>query len=173
MTISIYADSLTIATRALVQTRHLLETARDQSAAVGKSESEILDLKLAPDMYSFTKQVQIVSDNAKGLASRISDVPAPSMPDTETSFDELIARMDATLEFVASVTVSEDDAIETLEVEFPWLPGKAIAGHDYVVLFAIPNILFHVSMAYANLRTAGVTIGKTVFIGDLPFYDKA
>ncbi len=173
MTSSIYADAMTLATRALVQTRHLIEIAQKQSAEISKSESEILNLKLAPDMYSFTKQVQIVSDNAKGLASRISGVAAPSMPDTEATFAELIARMDATLEFFASVSVSDDDTINMLEIGFPWLPGKVIAGHDYVILYAIPNICFHVSMAYANLRAAGIAVGKADYLGNLPFYDKA
>ena len=123
-------------------------------------------------MFTLTKQVQIVSDTTKGLAARISGIPAPSMPDTETTFEKLTARIDATLTFVQSVSPASEKTIEALEVEFPWLPGKVIAGHDYVVMFALPNIFFHVSMVYANLRAAGVVIGKSDYLGNLPFYEK-
>lgn len=170
---STYSDALVLAKRVLAQTRHLLEVAREQAAKIGKSEKEILELKLAPDMYSFARQIQIVSDNAKGLSARMSGIPAPSMPDTETTFAELIARIDATLEFVNSVTPMSEGDIDALEISFPWLPGKVIAGNDYVVLFGIPNMYFHLSMAYANLRSAGISIGKTDYLGALPFYDKA
>jgi hypothetical protein len=173
MSTSIYTEALELASRALTQTRHLLQVAQAEARGDQKVEGYMLGLRLAPDMFTLTKQVQIVSDNAKGLASRISGIAAPSMPDTETTFEELIDRINATLAFVKSVSFSSEKTIEALEVEFPWLPGKVIAGHDYVVMFAIPNIFFHVSMVYANLRAAGVVIGKSDYLGDLPFYEKA
>lgn len=173
MTHSTYADSLTLATTALRQAKHLLTIAEKYAADNGKSESEILGLALAPDMFPFTRQIQSISDNTKGLASRIGGVTAPSMPDTETTFAELQARLDKTLEFVTSVKPMDSDAIDALEITFPWVPGKAIKGHDCVLLMGVPNIFFHLSMAYANLRVIGVPVGKTDYLGNLPFYDKA
>jgi hypothetical protein len=36
---------------------------------------------------------------------------------------------------------------------------------DYIALFALPNMLFHLSMAYAGLRLGGVKLGKANFDG--------
>ncbi|MGR3503501.1 DUF1993 family protein [Pseudaestuariivita sp.] len=36
---------------------------------------------------------------------------------------------------------------------------------DYVARFALPNMLFHLTMAYAGLRHAGLAIGKADFDG--------
>lgn len=173
MTHSTYTDALTLATRALRQAKHLLSIAEKFAAENGKSESEILSLALAPDMFAFKRQVQILSDNTKGLAGRVSGVAAPSMQDTEATFAELHTRLDKTLEFVTSVTPMDSDAIDALELTFPWVPGKAIKGHDCVLLMGLPNIFFHLSMIYANLRIIGVQVGKNDYLGNLPFYEQA
>lgn len=43
----------------------LLDKIETQAAEKGITEETILSAKLAPDMFSFTKQIQIASDNAK------------------------------------------------------------------------------------------------------------
>ena len=36
---------------------------------------------------------------------------------------------------------------------------------NYIAVFALPNMLFHLTMAYAGLRHGGVTLGKADFDG--------
>ena len=36
---------------------------------------------------------------------------------------------------------------------------------DYVARFALPNLLFHLAIAYAALRAGGVPLGKADFDG--------
>ncbi len=173
MSHSHYSDVLGKAVQVLTQMHHILEITEKHMAEKGISDAILLDYRLAPDMFPLSRQIQSVSDNAKGIASRLSGAENPSMPDTETTMAELKTRIEKTLEFVKSVTLMDDAAIEALEISFPWLPGKAIGGHDYLAKFAVGNLFFHFSMAYAILRTNGVIIGKSDFMGDLPFYDKA
>ena len=59
-------------------------------------EAALVEARLAPDMFPFTRQFQIASDGVKGAAARLAGVEAPAMPDTETTFDQLQARIDAT-----------------------------------------------------------------------------
>ena len=40
-------------------------------------------------------------------------------------------------------------------------------GQGYVTSFALPNLFFHASMAYAILRASGVPIGKADWLGDV------
>ena len=51
------------------------------------------------------------------------------------------------------------------------LPGKVLGGEDYLLQMTIPNIYFHIAMAYAILRHNGVDIGKMDFLGPINWID--
>jgi len=55
------------------------------------------------------------------------------------------------------------------KVSLSWAPGKVIGGEDYLLEVAIPNIFFHIGMAYAILRQNGVDVGKMDFLGSMNF----
>ena len=38
-------------------------------------------------------------------------------------------------------------------------------GQQFLLEFALPNVFFHYSMAYAILRENGVSLGKSDFLG--------
>jgi len=126
-----------------------------------------LDTKLAPDMFPLSKQIQMVSDNAKGAVARLSLKDAPKFEDQEKSFDDLIVRLDKTIEYVSSFSAKDFHSFQDAKVTFPWYPGKYLEGHDYLVTFALPNFYFHVTTVYALLRHAGVPVGKGDFLGTL------
>ena len=44
-----------------------------------------------------------------------------------------------------------------------------MTGFGYATGYLIPNFYFHVATAYSILRTNGVTIGKSDYIGGMPF----
>jgi hypothetical protein len=49
-----------------------------------------------------------------------------------------------------------------------WAPtGKVLGGEDYLLQMTIPNVFFHVTMAYAVLRHNGVEVGKEDFLGPI------
>ena len=91
------------------------------------------------------------------------------MPDTETSLDELQARIASTLAYIGSFTPAQIDGSESRPITLPLRTGEVkLAGQAYLLDFALPNFWFHVTTAYAILRHNGVDIGKTDFIGALP-----
>ena len=51
-----------------------------------------------------------------------------------------------------------------------FLRGQAVLGHNYLNQFALPNLYFHLSMAYGILRHNGVKLGKMKFIGGMSTY---
>jgi uncharacterized protein len=87
----------------------LLNTAQDQAKIKEMNDEEILNLRLAPDMFPLVKQVQIASDNAKGMAFRLGAKEAPVFPDTETTIAELLLRIQKTIDFLQ--TFSPEDFI--------------------------------------------------------------
>ena len=53
--------------------------------------------RLFPDMQPLSAQIQRCSDNAKGAITRLTGATTPSLPDTETTFDELKERVAKTV----------------------------------------------------------------------------
>jgi uncharacterized protein len=128
--------------------------------------SVLLNTRLFPDMHPLTRQVQMVSDSAKGASARLAGVEPPSMPDTETTFDQLQARLTKTADFLKSLKQTQFDGAEEREVVLTLPNGKIpFKGRDYLFSFALPNFLFHVTTAYNILRHSGVELGKRDFLG--------
>ena len=138
-------------------------------AALEKSEAELMDARLAPDMRPFPAQYQMASDSAKNALARLTGTEAPSMPDTEKSFAELKDRCDRTIAYLKGFDAASLAGSENREVvlKFPNGQGYRFAGAEYLAGFVLPNFFFHVTTAYAILRNAGVSLGKPDFLQHL------
>lgn len=133
-------------------------------------ESELLQAALTTDMFPLVKQVQIATDNAKGACARLAGVEVPSMEDSETTIAALHARIQKTITFLDTLTEDQFEGAHDRVVTMKYFPGMHFIGHDYLIEYAIPNFLFHVSTAYAILRMRGVEIGKADFLGKLTLH---
>jgi len=127
-------------------------------------------LRLRPNMFAFPRQVQGFCDHAKNGAGRLAGVEPPRFEDTETTLDELKARIEKTLAFVRSLDKAALEAGAEREIVFPIGPNiKAkMTGADYLLHFVTPSYYFHLTTAYDLLRFAGVDIGKRDFLGQVP-----
>ena len=166
MSFSMYSASIPIFARFMRNLSACLEKAQADSAARKYDTSVLVGARLAPDMHSLARQIQIASDTVKNGAARLAGIEAPSFPDTETSFEELQARIAKTVAFVESVTPAQMEGSDTRPVTLKF-PGRELhfVGADYLNLFVLPNMYFHVATAYAILRHNGVSLGKMDFIG--------
>ena len=165
MSFAIYDASAPVFTAALGNMQKWL----DKAAGEGLQEAALVQARLAPDMRPLSAQFQMSSDTAKGAIARLTGVEAPSMPDTETSFAELKARCQRTIDFIQGVDRSAFDGAEDREVvmKFPNGTGYRFTGQGYLTGFALPNFFFHVTTAYALLRANGVGLGKPDFLQHL------
>lgn len=145
----------------------------DKAEASGADTAKLMQARLAPDMHPLPKQFQVASDMAKNAAARMSGVEAPSMPDTETDFAQLKARMSKTVEFLkgvdrAAVAAAGDKAIE---LSFP-SGAFGFRGGEYLSSYVTPNFYFHATTAYAILRANGVPLGKFDFLAHAARFSK-
>jgi hypothetical protein len=127
-------------------------------------------LRLRPNMLALPRQIQAFCDQTKNGSARIAGVEPPRYEDTETTLDELKARIEKTLAFLGSLDKSAIEAGAEREIVFPIGPNiKAkMAGRDYLTHFVLPNYYFHLTTAYDILRLAGVEIGKRDYLGQIP-----
>lgn len=127
----------------------------------------LLGMRLAPDQFSLTRQVQASCDAAKAAVARLAGVEVPSHPDEETTLKELRERIAKTLAFIETLGPDKLDGRGDSEVLLPFLDNQKIKGGDYITELALPNFYFHVTTAYAILRHAGVDLGKRDYVGSL------
>jgi hypothetical protein len=144
-----------------------LDKAEAHAAARGADVASLLEARLAPDMKPLIYQVQSACDYAKGAAAWLSGMPIPRHPDVETTFPELRERIAKTVAFVRGVPEASYQGAAERQVPLSWEPGKILLGSDYLLQITIPNVLFHMSMAYAVMRNQGVDVGKMDFLGKL------
>lgn len=160
------------AVRVFAKTLRNLEQWIDKAAEHAKAKSFEVDVlvhaRLAPDQFDFARQVQSACDQAKYAAAYLAGKPPPSHPDTEQTFAELRERIEKCLAFLETVEAKDLAGADERKVSPPWLNGRWLRGHDYLVELAVPNFFFHATMAYAILRHNGVTLGKADYIGGLP-----
>ena len=166
MSYSIYEASVPVMTRALTNLSKILDKAVAQAKTEDKPLSSLTEAKLHEDMRPFTFQIQSASDAAKGCAARLAGIAAPAMPDTETTFAELHARIQKTIDFLNTVKADQLTGAEDREVVLKFPNGEMkFTGRDFLANFALPNFFFHVTTAYAILRHKGINIGKMDFLG--------
>jgi uncharacterized protein len=167
MTMSMSSASLPVFKAMLGNLSHILDKAQAHAEVRKFDPVALLQFRLAPDMLPFTRQVQIACDAAKNGIARISDVPAPKMEDNESSFPELKARIQRTLDYLATVPAERLDGTENKDVTFPM--GRdtmhTMKAEPYLMHRALPNFFFHVTTAYAILRHNGVELGKADYLG--------
>ena len=137
----------------------------------GFEPDRILTFRLAPDMYSLVQQIQAIADNAKYACAHLTGQKAPSHPDTETTIDEIRARLRTVLAYLETFKREELDNAGARRVSPRWLEGKWMTGDDYLFQVALPNFYFHCTAAYSILRHIGVELGKQDFLGALPVRD--
>ena len=144
----------------------LLDKAEAHCAAKKIDAAAITTYRLFPDMFPFTRQVQIACDSAKGAVARLAGVDIPKHEDTEQTFGDLKARIAKTIDFIESVPASKVDGTEDKEIVLQMRAGeRRFKGMQYLLGHAYPNFYFHVTTAYNILRHNGVEIGKADFIG--------
>jgi hypothetical protein len=165
MAISMYQASVPVFQKLLDNLDYLLDKAVADAAARKYDPAVLLQARLAPDMFAFTRQVQIATDHAKGAPSRLAGVDVPKYEDNETSFELLKARVQKTRAHVTSFTPAQIDGSETRSISLKAGPREfSFNGQDYLLTWALPNFYFHYTTAYSILRHNGVPVGKTDYL---------
>ncbi len=166
MTISMYQASVPVFLHTLGTLSAILRKALAHAEANTIDPAVLLASRLYPDMLPLLRQVQVATDNVKGPAARLAGIAPPVFEDTETNFEELLARIDKTTAFLHTLTPEQIDGSEARTITLK-LRGEDVnlAGQAYLLHFALPNFFFHVTTTYAILRHNGVPIGKQDYLG--------
>jgi hypothetical protein len=168
MATALYDLTVPMFIRGLNALSGLLDKGAAFAAEKGIDPATLTGAQLIEDMKALTAQVQFACDTAKGTVSRLGDLEPVAMADSEQTFDELQARITKTIALLEGVPRNKIDGREDAAVVLK-VPGGEIpfTGRAHVLTFSLPNFYFHLTMAYALLRQAGVPVGKIDFLGGI------
>lgn len=167
MTISMYQASVIPMIRTLNNLIAILKKGAAHAEANKIDPAVFINSRLFPDMYPLARQVQIASDIARRGAARLADIEPPKFEDTETTFAELIDRVEQSIAFLETLTPAQIDGSEAKSITVP-TGGKSLTlpGMQFLFHFVLSNVYFHTTTTYNILRHCGVELGKKDFLGD-------
>jgi hypothetical protein len=163
--VSMHAITAPTFVRMLKNLAAMLAKGEAHATAKNFDPAILLNARLAPDMFTLTRQVQIATDQAKGCMARLAGHAPEAIEDNETSFAEIQARIAKVIALVEGYKPEQIDGSEAREVSVK-IPNAELkfSGVDYVNQWALPQFFFHITTAYALLRHNGVELGKRDFL---------
>ena len=166
MKISMYAMSVGEFLPMLTNLKGFIDKAAASAKARNFDPNVLMSARLAPDMFPFNRQIQLTCDFAKNSSARLAGLEAPRFEDTETTVDELKARIDKTIDYVKSIPAGAIDGQEDRDIKIP-LRDRTLEmkGLPFLQGWALTNFYFHAVTAYNILRHNGVDLGKRDFLG--------
>ena len=167
MTFSLYDAVVPSNLQLLGAVDGLLDKAAAFCVEQGRTEAELIDARLAPDMLPFGYQVKSCVAHSVG---GIEGVRAGTFSPDQSPWPTDIAGLHGVLRTaVATLEAMDRDAIDALAdsaTQFAF--GNLVmpfTGANFLLSFAQPNFYFHATTAYAILRAQGVKLGKRDFMG--------
>jgi len=127
---------------------------------------ELLNARLAPDMLPFETQVRIAANFALRASYPLAGREIPTYGEFDASFNGLRQCIARAMKLVESLNAADFDGAESRVLKSK--AGNALVSlraPEFLFQYALPNFFFHLTTAYAILRSRGVAIGKEDFDG--------
>jgi hypothetical protein len=135
-----------------------------KAEASGMSD-EVLAMKLTEDMFPLELQFRVALNQ---VLLAINQVGGKTVPLEETSYRTLaevrdrIAAVRLRIEQADPADWTEPDAV--VDITLPNGVRFVMSSEEDIRDWILPNFYFHVTMAYALLRNAGLNVGKMDFL---------
>ena len=169
MTISMYEASVPVFSKMLTAMSGVLEKAEAHCTAKKIDPAALIGYRLYPDMFPFSRQIQIATVFGYGCPARLAGLEVPTFEDKEASFADFQARIKKTTDFLATLKPAQIDGSENKDISLT-VAGKPVTlkGQNYLLHFALPHFFFHCTTTYSILRHNGIEVGKRDYLGKVP-----
>ena len=170
MSITLYELSIPVFVRSLTNLSAILKKAEAYADEKGMPHAKLLEARLVDDMHALPAQIQRCSDSAKGAAVRVGGIAPVALADNETTFADLQARIQKTIDILGTVEATSMDGKEEAAVVLRTRSGEhTFTGKSYLLSFALPNFFFHVVTAYDILvSTRSLSETLVLLFGTVP-----
>jgi hypothetical protein len=173
VTVSLHAIAAGTYLPMLTTLVELLEKGAAFAREKGRNPDDLLQAKLAPDMFNLQMQVRLACHHAQDGMARLTGGTPPS-------FDNMVGARTRTLadlkkvvsDTVASLEVVKPDAFagaESRRIAFPMQGAISFEsnGLEFLRDWSLGHFYFHAVTAYDILRHEGAPIGKRDYMSNL------
>ena len=170
MSVSMYTVSIPVFIQHLNGLSTVLDKAATWAADRKVNETDLLNMRLSPDMFNLARQVRVATDHAANAAGRLAGKELLKFANDETTIAQLKDRITKTIDYLKAIKQSEIDGTESKEIgiTFPSGQTRQFTGQSLLLGNSLPNFYFHATTAYDIIRQCGVEIGKRDFMGTPP-----
>ncbi len=167
MAISLYSATVPTFQQILGALSGLIDKGEAYCNDTGLAPANIIQARLAPDMFPFGYQVKATVGHSLGAIVGVRmGVYSPDLnpwPETFAGLKELVDDARAAL---AHVTPEEVESFVGKDAAFVFRDTRLeFTAEDFLLSFSLPNFYFHATTTYDLLRWKGVAIGKRDFMG--------
>ncbi|KAF4455094.1 hypothetical protein F53441_2533 [Fusarium austroafricanum] len=161
MAFTLYDATIVEAKLALATLDHILTEGEKHANA-----ASFPDARLCEDMNPLSFQVHAATRFSEKLVARLSGRDSVEFEDKVVTFEDMHTRIRKAQELLekADKDVVNQQGEEVAPTALPSAGTMDLPGKAFAMGAAVPNINFHLSMAYAILRKEGVPLGKMDFI---------
>jgi hypothetical protein len=169
MPISLYQSAVPLWSQLLPTLARILDKGEAHCRETGIAPSELLEARLAPDMWDLATQVHAaVVHSAHALEAAMAGDFIPSFSNPPSGFTALNAEVAAAVEAVSAIDPAALEARAGHDVTLHFGENRMpMAVEDFLARFSLPNFAFHATTAYNILRMKGVPLDKMDYLGPL------
>lgn len=170
MGFSLYEAVIPTYQQILHATEKLLDKAEQWRSETQTSEWDVIDARIAPDMFPFGYQIKSLAVHSIGAIEGVRRGQfAPDMTPWPETMDGLKARVSQTAQALDELTPEEVNGFLGQEMCFLFKDHRMEfkSAEAFLMSFSLPNFMFHATTAYDILRMKGLTIGKRDFLGKM------
>jgi hypothetical protein len=161
-----YKISVPIFVQHLTALSNVLDKTAAHAEAKQLDVNFLLGMRLFPDMYPLSRQVQQATAHAMRACSALSGASPLDMPNTETTIPELKARIAKTIDYVKGFKPEQIDGTDDKDITLKLGANeRKFVGQGLLLNHILPNFYFHCTTAYDIARHCGVELAKRDFMG--------
>ncbi len=169
MSITLYDVAVPTFRQILGAVAGLLDKAEAHCRETGLAESELINARLAEDMFPFCYQVKSTAVHSLGAIEGVrKGAFSPDMTEPPQTLDALKERIAGARSAIDALDPAEVNALAGRDVFFEFRDFRIpFTAEKFILSFSFPNFYFHATTAYDIVRWKGATIGKRDFMGQM------
>ncbi|MFI4866574.1 MAG: DUF1993 family protein [Steroidobacterales bacterium] len=167
MAFSLYTATIPSFQQILGAVSGLLDKADAFCAQKSLAPQELIQARLAADMFPLAYQVKSTAVHSLGAIEGIrKGVFSPDTTSPPETFAALKVRIAETLTALEKIDSTEIDGFVGRDVRFAFGTNyRDYSAENFLLSFSLPNFYFHATTTYDILRWKGVPIGKRDYMG--------
>lgn len=172
MAVSLYDMSVESFVPMLKSLSAILDKAAGQTAAKKDASDDLVEARLAPDMYTLARQIELSCRHARETVARLTQTAPPKIESGQKTIAELKSLIALTLSYLGDVKGEKFAGAARRRIEFAGPPGMVfrMTGHELLRDWGLPHFYFHAVTAYDILRHKGIEIGKPDYLSNVGKY---